>query len=195
MARLVRISALAVLAAVTLAATGCGGPEAGTGSGPTGSPATSSTPGAPSGSAAAGPVYQLAGSLCQRADQSPLADLFPTADKPITDTEKLCATSRASKAMAVSLSIDAELLKDATWAQRYYDTAHRLAKSTPTDIPGAGSGAFWTGDKNKVELFSYHGNLVLQVRVYSVNDSRQLPDDLPARLARVAAGTFAQLNP
>jgi hypothetical protein len=95
----------------------------------------------------------------------------------------------------VSFSVNAELLPTEKAAKLYLDTGRRLAKSPATDIGGAGSGAYWTGDDNKVTLVSYHGNLALDITVAVVNDAHRLPAGLPERLARVADGTFARLSP
>nr|MDT0659354.1 hypothetical protein [Micromonospora sp. DSM 115978] len=192
-----RWAAVAVVALA--AAAGCGGaPDGGPDSGPvlTLPPLPPETTAPPTTAPAdQGPVYVLTGTLCDRADVSALADLYPTADTPLTNSARLCATARSSDRSVVSLSIDAELLRDGRWAREYFDTSRRLAQDSPTDIPGAGSGAFWTGDERTVELFSFHGNLVLQIRLRTVRDADKLPADAADRLARVAAGTFARLAP
>lgn len=190
---------LALAAAVLVAAGGCGDADPSTGSGPDGvltlPPLPSQTTAARTSSADQGPVYVPSGELCERADLAPIAELFPKADTPLANTARLCDTSRSSDAMVVTLSVDAELLKDGRWAKEYFDTARRRAKTTPTDVPAAGAGAFWTGDERTVELFSYHGNLVLQIRLHALRDQDRLPADTADRLARVAAGTFARLAP
>jgi hypothetical protein len=179
-----------LLAAVAFAA-GCGGdpePEA------TG-PAASATPSA-SASAAAGPVYALSGNLCGIADLAPLAELFPTVSgKPIADSPRLCATSRRSSTVSVSVSVDAELLRTEQQARLFLDASRGAGRGgPPTDIEGAGTAAFWAGGGKEVKLTSYDGNLVLELRVASVGDN-DLPEGVPERLARVAEGTFAKLAP
>ncbi|MFI6761331.1 hypothetical protein ACIBF5_19560 [Micromonospora sp. NPDC050417] len=198
--RTVRPWALALALVAVLAAAGCGDADSTTGSGPdrvlTQPPLPSQTTAAPrTSSADQGPVYAPSGSLCERADLASLAELFPKAETPLANTARLCDTSRSSESMVVTLSIDAELLKDGRWAKEFFDTARRRAKTAPTDVPAAGAGAFWTGDERTVELFSYHGNLVLQIRLHALRDQDRLPADTPDRLARVAAGTFARLAP
>jgi hypothetical protein len=184
----VRGLSLAVVAVVA----GCGSdPEPAAGP-----PVTSAPPAASASGAAAGPVYVLSGKLCGLADQAPLAELFPTATgKPIADTPRLCATSRRSSTVSVSVSIDAELLRTEQQARLFMEAARGTSRGgPPTDIEGAGTDAFWAGDGHEVKLTSYHGNLVLELRVASVGDN-DLPQGVPERLARVAEGTFAKLAP
>jgi hypothetical protein len=180
--------ALAVVAVVA----GCGGdaePEAG-------SPATSAPAAASASAAAAGPVYTLSGKLCGIADQAPLAELFPTdGGKPLADTPQLCATSRRSPTLSVSVSIDAELLRTEQQAQLFVEAARGNSRGgPPTDIEGAGTDAFWAGGGKEVKLTAYDGNLVLELRIASVGEN-DLPPGVPERLARVAEGTFAKLAP
>jgi len=175
---------------VVAVAAGCGGD-------PEPSPSETSTPPAASASpAAAGPVYRLGDGLCGVADQAPLAELFPTVSgKPIANSPKLCATSRRSSSVSVSVSIDAELLRTEQQARLFLETARGTSQGgTPTDIAGAGAAAFFVTDGHEVNLTSYHGNLVLELRVASVGDN-DLPQGVPERLARVAEGTFAKLAP
>jgi hypothetical protein len=181
-----------VLAAVAVAA-GCGGDPEPDAAGPR---ASSSAAASPSASATTGPVYALAGNLCGVADLAPLAELFPaTGGKPLADTPKLCATSRRSKTVSVSVSVDAELLRTEQQARLFMDAARGTSRrGTPTDIAGAGTAAFWAGDGKEVKLTTYDGNLVLELRVASVGDNH-LPAGVPERLARIAEGTFAKLAP
>lgn len=179
-------------------AVGCAGQDPGATK--TTDPAATSTATAagttPTATTGADVTYTLPASLCAAVDDSALKDLFPNdGGRPIADSGGLCATSRSSAAMAVSLSVDAELLPTAAAAKQYFDASRRLARSTPTDIPGAGSGAFWTGGAAKVQLISYHGNLVLTLSCEPVSSQHPLPGGVPERLARVAAGTFAKLAP
>jgi hypothetical protein len=176
--------------AVVAVAAGCGGdPEPGT-------PETSAPPAASASAATTGKVYTLAGKLCGVADQAPLAELFPTVSgKPIADSPRLCATSRRSSTVSVSVSIDAELLRTEQQAKLFLDAARGSSRGgPPTDIGGAGTAAFWAGSGKEVKLTSYDGNLVLELRVASVGDN-DLPQGVPERLARVAEGTFAKLAP
>jgi hypothetical protein len=176
--------------AVVAVAAGCGGdPEPSP-------PETSTPPAASASAAAAGPVYRLGDGLCGVADQAPLAELFPTVSgKPIANSPKLCATSRRSSSVSVSVSIDAELLRTEQQARLFLETARGTSRGgTPTDIAGAGAAAFFVTDGHEVNLTSYHGNLVLELRVASVGDN-DLPQGVPERLARVAEGTFAKLAP
>ncbi|MFC0531061.1 hypothetical protein [Phytohabitans kaempferiae] len=178
-----------VLAAVAVVA-GCGGDGE-----PETAPPVAITP-SPSAAASAGPVYALAGNLCGVADQKPLDELFPTVTgKPIADSPRLCATSRRSSTVSVSLSIDAELLRTEQQAKLFLDAARRTNKvGTPTDVQGVGTDAYWAGDPKEVNLTAYDGNLVLELRIASVGDN-PLPQGVPERLARVAEGTFAKLAP
>lgn len=176
--------------AVVAVAAGCGGDSEPS------TQATSTPPAASASAAAAGPVYALGGNLCGVADQAPLAELFPTATgKPIADSPRLCATSRRSSSVSVSVSIDAELLRTEQQARLYLETARGTSQGgAPTDIPGAGAAAFFVTDGHEVKLTSYHGNLVLELRVASVGDN-DLPQGVPERLARIAEGTYAKLAP
>jgi hypothetical protein len=145
--------------------------------------------------AAAGVVYRLSGDLCAKADQSPFADLYPKEDaKPLVNTEKLCVTRRTSAERSVSLTIDADLLPNEKSAKLFVETGRRLAKRPFTNVTGAGSDAYWSGDKDDVKLTSYHGNLVLEVEA-AVNVADGMPDDVVQRLVRVAEGTYAKLAP
>lgn len=190
---------VALAAAVLVAAGGCGDADPSTESEPgralTLPPRPSQTTAAPAAPADQGPVYVPSGNLCERADLAALAEVYPKAETPLAATARLCDTSRSSDTSVVTLSVDAELLKDGRWAKEYFETARRLAKTSTTDVPAAGAGAFWTGDERGVELFSYHGNLVLQIRLRVVRDQDRLPADAVDRVARVAAGTFARLAP
>jgi hypothetical protein len=185
-----RAGAAALAALVWAGVAGCGGTDDEAGA------ASPSTPPTTAAATPAGPVYKLPKGLCTAVDEGPLADLFPTdGGQPVADAGGLCATSRSSKQMAVSFSVNAELLPNERAARAYLDTGRRLAKSPPTDIGGAGSGAYWMGDDNQVKLVTYHGNLALDITVAVVNDAHRLPAGLPERLARVADGTFARLEP
>lgn len=188
---------MAVVAALlVLGVTGCGGSDSGLPDdtltlGPAGTSAAAPATSAPAGT---GPVYKLSGNLCQKADQSPLADLYPIGDdKPLVATHKLCATSRKSQTVTVALSIDADLMPNERTAKLFVETGRRLARSTPTDIEGAGSDAFWTGTEKDVKLTAYHGNLVLEVSISNLSTKVPFPDGMPERLVRVAAGTYAHL--
>jgi hypothetical protein len=190
-----RAARTSVLAAVLLAvAAGCGGsdePGDRTITLPTLPSAEQTSAAAP----AAGAVYRLSGDLCQKADQAPFADLYPTADaKPLASTEKLCVTRRTSAEKSISLTIDADLLPTEAAAKLFVETGRRLAKRPFTDVTGAGSDAYWSGDKDDVKLTSYHGNLVLEVQA-AVNVADGLPSDVVQRLVRVAEGTYAKLAP
>lgn len=186
---------VALFAVLLMGVIGCSRSETTGGSART--PSTTAAPAAASPSAASADIrYVLPEKLCQAVDDTALREIFPIdGGKPLVDSAGLCDTSRASPSMAVSFTVNAQLTRDSTWGQRYYDTARRLAKGTPTDVSGAGSAAFWIGDKNKVELVTYHGNLALHVICATINDNHRLPADVPARLVRVAAGTFARLAP
>ena len=144
---------------------------------------------------AVGIRYQLPDSMCRVADLTPLQETFPKRDdKPLLDTRRVCDTAVMSPTMVVGITITAALLPDTNLAQQYHDTARRLARNSPMDIPNAGSAAFYTSGPNKVELVTYHGNLALHITCISVNDRQQLPADIPARLARVAASTYVRLR-
>ncbi|GAB3161163.1 hypothetical protein GCM10027290_67980 [Micromonospora sonneratiae] len=180
--------------------TGCGQPDADPAAGPTLPPEYLPRTGSPTASASAtqssgsGVTYRLPPSLCSVTDVSPLLDVFPRdGGKAVADSSGICATSRSSATMAVNLMVDSELLPNAEAGRRYLDTGRRLAKSTPTDIAGVGSGAFWTGDQREVKLVAYDGNLVLTVTCSTIDRNHQLPSGMPERLGRVAAGTFARL--
>jgi hypothetical protein len=184
-----------MLSALLLAgALGCSGSDPTTGSpatsAATAGPATT-TPPAPT--LAADVTYTLPTKLCAAVDDRALKEIFPIDGEPVVDAAGVCGTSRASEAMRVSLSIDVKLLPNPKLGKQLYDSARRLATSTPTDLSGVGAGAFWTGDNNKVKLFSYHGNLTLTIICEPVSSKHQLPADVPQRLGRVAAGTFARL--
>jgi hypothetical protein len=199
---LARLGAPAVLCAVLLAGVvGCSRSDPPATSPATAGPATTkpatTTPATTTPTTAGADVtFQLPKSLCEAVDDSALKDLFPIdGGKPIANASGLCATSRSSTAMAVSLSIDAELLPNAKAGKLYLDTARRLGGGKPTDLPGAGSGAFWIGDTKKVKLVSYQANLVLTITCEPVSSQHELPAGVPERLGRVAAGTFARLAP
>lgn len=195
--RVVRRGAAAVLAAVLLTAgAGCGG-SAASSDGDIPLPTLPSTaPASASPSAPAQTVmYQLSGDLCKKADQSPFADLYPAEDpKPLVNTEKLCITRRTSTERSVSLRIDANLAPDEKSAKLFVETGRRLAKRQLTDVEGAGSDAYWSGDKDDVTLTSYRGNLVLEVSA-TVNVADGLPADAVQRLVRLAEGTYTKLAP
>jgi hypothetical protein len=196
MARPPRWAAVMLSTVLFAGAAGCSRSDPVTADIPPASVGPATTTAAPTTAAGAGVTYKLPASLCAAADQSALEDIFPTGGgAPIADSPGLCATSRSSPAMAVSLSIDAELARTEKDAKVFFDGARRLARSTPTDLPGVGSGAFWTAEKNNVKLISYHGNLVLTITCEPVSSQRQLPASVPERLGRVAAGTFGRLTP
>lgn len=191
----VRRGTAAVFAAVLLAAggAGCGGsddPGDRTITLPP-LPSTEKTSAAPP----TGVVYKLSGDLCEKADQAPFADLYPTEDdKRLASTEKLCVTRRTSPDKSISLTIDADLLPTESAAKLFVETGRRLAKRPYTDVDGAGADAYWDGDKDDVKLTSYHGNLVLEVQA-AVNVADGMPKDVVQRLVRVAEGTYAKLAP
>ncbi|GAA4728314.1 hypothetical protein [Phytohabitans rumicis] len=189
----------ATLAAALLLAfvAGCsGGGDANTpGDGEIPLPPLASDSPATSAPAAAGVVYTLSGELCEKADQSPLVDLYPKEDAArLVNTEKLCVTRRTSTERSVSLTIDADLLQTEAAAKLFVETGRRLAKRPYTDVDGAGTDAFWSSDKDDVKLTSYHGNLVLEVEA-AVNVADGMPADIVPRLVRIAAGTYAKLAP
>jgi hypothetical protein len=141
-------------------------------------------------------VYQLPQALCGMVDDSALKEIFPIdGGQPIADAPGLCATSRSSSAMAVGLSVDAELFRNGQIARDFFEMARATADSAPTELPGVGSGAFWFGGRSGVRLVAYHGNLALTIDCETVSARHQLPDDIAQRLGRVAAGTFARLAP
>jgi hypothetical protein len=193
------LSAAVLAIAALLAAAACG--DADPAGDPDSGPVLTLPPLPPSTTAPAttpadqGPTYAMTGSLCRRADLTPIAEIYPTADTPLADSARLCHISYSSPRSVVAFSLDAELFPDGRWAREYLDTARRKAPSQPTDIAGAGAAAFWFGDERAVELNSQHGNLVLQIQIEAIRDADKLPDDTPERLARVAAGTFARLAP
>lgn len=191
----VRGGTAAVLAAVLLAAgAGCGGSDE-PGDRTITLPPLPSTERTTAAAPAGGVVYKLSGDLCEKADQAPFADLYPTADaKPLASTEKLCVTRRTSADKSISLTIDADLLPTEEAAKLFVQTGRRLAKRPFTDVEGAGSDAYWDGDKDDVKLTSYHGNLVLEVQA-AVNVADGMPGDVVQRLVRVAEGTYAKLAP
>ncbi|MEH1130093.1 hypothetical protein [Micromonospora sp. CPCC 206061] len=146
-------------------------------------------------SAGSGPVYVLSGELCTKADQSPLADLYPKEGaNPLVNTERLCITHRTSGEKGIDLTVDAEVLRDEATARLFVETGRRLAKRPYTDVTGAGTDAHWSGDQDDVKLTSYNGNLVLEVEA-SVNVADGLPPDIVQRLVKVAAGTYQRLAP
>lgn len=141
-------------------------------------------------------VYELPQALCGKVDDGALEEIFPIdGGQPIADGPGLCATSRSSSAMAVGLSVDAELFRNGQIARAFFEKARATADSAPTDLPGVGSGAFWFGGASGVRLVAYHGNLALTIDCETVSAQHRLPDDIPQRLGRVAAGTFARLAP
>jgi hypothetical protein len=145
--------------------------------------------------AGTGPVYVLSGELCKKADQSPLADLYPKEGaNPLVNTERLCITHRTSGEKGIDLTVDAEVLRDEATARLFVETGRRLAKRPYTDVTGAGADAHWSADKDDVKLTSYNGNLVLEVEA-SVNVADGLPPDIVQRLVKVAAGTYQRLAP
>ncbi|GAB3517361.1 hypothetical protein GCM10027575_40190 [Phytohabitans suffuscus] len=185
---------MATLAAVLLVTgAGCGGPDE-PGGGTITLPPLPSTE-RTTAAAPAAAVYRLSGNLCEKADQTPFADLYPREDaKRLVATEKLCMTRRTSAEKSVSLTIDADLLPTEAAAKLFVETGRRLAKRPFTDVDGAGADAYWDGDQDDVKLTSYHGNLVLEVRA-AVNVKDGMPDDVVQRLVRVAEGTYAKLAP
>ncbi|WP_131785280.1 hypothetical protein [Protofrankia symbiont of Coriaria ruscifolia] len=196
MARLTRSGAAFFAALLVAGAAGCTRSESTGGPPPTPTGSGTVAPSPKPSATDAGVPYALPKKLCEAVDDTALKEIFPIGGgQPITDAPGLCATSRATPTMAVSFSVNAELLRDATWAERFVDTGRRLAKGTPTDVPGVGSAAYWVGDKNKVELTTSHGNLVLKILCETVNDRHRLPADVPARLGQVANATFMRLAP
>ncbi|MEH1013630.1 hypothetical protein V6U90_11020 [Micromonospora sp. CPCC 206060] len=164
--------------------------------GPSTDPAPTSAP-TTTGPVGPGDVtYTLPAKLCPAVDDAALAEIFPRdGGAPVLDIPGACGITRLAEGMTVGLNVDAELLKDGQWAQRFYETGRRLARGTPTDIDGAGTAAFWTVEKNRIKLVTYHGNLALTLTCEPVAAAGRLPADVPQRLARVAAGTFARLAP
>ena len=201
MSALARLRVAVALGALPLLALlGCSRPE-----GPT-RPidiARASTPEASSAAASPSPtpvktevVYELPPALCRMVDDSALKEVFPIdGGQPVADGPGLCVTSRSSKAMAVGLSVDAELFPNGQIARDFFEKARATADSAPTDLPGVGSGAFWFGGASGVRLVAYHGNLALTIDCETVSEQHRLPDDIAQRLGRVAAGTFARLAP
>ncbi|WP_281904494.1 hypothetical protein [Phytohabitans aurantiacus] len=194
MARQARRSAVVALAAALLSTVAaCGGGD--DASSPIPEPPPLATEAATPTPAGSGPVYVLSGELCKKADQSPLADLYPKEEaQPLVNTERLCITHRTSGEKGIDLTVDAEVLNDEGMAKRFVETGRRLAKRPYTDVTGAGTDAHWSGDKDDVKLTSYNGNLVLEVEA-SVNVADGLPPDIVQRLVKVAAGTYQRLAP
>lgn len=188
----------AVLAAVALAA-GCGGSEPATsGDKEIVIPKPSETP-APAESSTAprtGPVYKLSGSLCAKADQRAITEIYPKQDgPPMVDTEKLCVITWQTASQSLTLTLDADLRPDEQWARDFVAESRQRSKYPVTDVAGVGAAAFWQEIlAGEVRLTSYHGNLVLRVEA-SVNEKDGFPKDIQARVQRVAAGTYPKLAP
>ena len=157
-------------------------------------PPTTAAPSRPSWDA--GIRYTLPAALCPAADLTALKEILPQQEeRPLVNSPGLCDTAVRTPAMVVSVTVNAELFPNAGIAWAYYTTARRLARGTPTDIPAAGTAAFFTGGPTTMELVTFHGNLALHVTCATINDRQQLPADIPARLARVAAATYTHLTP
>lgn len=189
-----RRSAVAVLAAaLLLTVAACGGDsDAATPGGELTLPPVAEDTPSPAGT---GPVYALSGDLCKKADQSPLADLYPKENaQPLVNTERLCITHRTSGEKGIDLTVDAEVLRDEATAKAFVETGRRLAQRPYTDVTGAGADAHWSGDQDDVKLTSYNGNMVLEVQA-SVNVADGMPADIVQRLVKVAAGTYERLRP
>jgi hypothetical protein len=158
-------------------------------------PATSATPTVPTGTS-----YALPAKLCDKVDSTALQDLYPTPDEPLLDTSISCDTALiAASDRVLGLFVDAHFADPALLAvspqltQETYELQRRLARSTPTDIDGAGSAAFWYAIEDQLWLVSYDGNLLLTVSVAAVNATHRLAPDMPTRLTQVAAATMAAL--
>lgn len=199
MTRLARRGA-SVASAVLLSVmvSGCGG----SGSGPAAStappagdqPTSVATSASADPTVAAGRTYTHPPSLCQASDLAALTEMYPQVDdKPLADTNKLCATFLSSPSASMSLSVDMDLAANARLGQAFLDTGRRILKSPTHDITGVGSDAYWTGGPQQTKLVTYDGNLVLTI-IASGDRKHPLPTDIAQRLGRVANGTFDRLT-